>query len=87
MRTALAEAAQAGAAGCSPAGQSTESRADGGAVHCAAAVDAPYGRVLTEFLAETEVRVRRTPRLGKAGRGCALVALGAVRWLARRLCG
>ena len=89
MRTALAEAAQAeaaqaGAAGCSPDGQSTESRADG-TVHCAAAVDAPYGRVLTEFLAVTEVRVRRTPRLGKAGRGCALAALGAVRWLARRL--
>jgi len=91
MRTALAEAAQAeaaqaGAAGCSPDGQSTESRADG-TVHCAAAVDAPYGRVLTEFLAVTEVRVRRTPRLGKAGRGCALAALGAVRWLARRLGG
>lgn len=86
MRTALAEAAQAGAAGCSPDGQSTESRADG-TVHCAAAADAPYGRVLTEFLAVTEVQVRRTPRLGKAGRGCALVALGAVRWLARRLCG
>jgi hypothetical protein len=86
MRTALAEAAQVGAAGCSPAGQGIESRADGGAVHLAAA-DVPYGRVLTAFLTETEVRVRRTPRLGKAGRGCALVALGAVRWLARRLCG
>jgi GT2 family glycosyltransferase len=86
MRTALAEAAQVGAAGCSPAGQGIESRADGGAVHLVA-VDVPYGRVLTAFLTETEVRVRRTPRLGKAGRGCALVALGAVRWLARRLCG
>ncbi len=68
----LAEAAQAGAAG---------------AVRFAATVDAPYGRVLAEFLAGTEARVRRTPRLGKVGRGCALVALGALRWVARRLCG
>ncbi len=58
-----------------------------GAVRFAAAVDAPYGQVLTEFLAFTEARVRRTPRLGKAGRGCALAVLGTLRWLARRLCG
>ena len=61
--------------------------AQAGAVRFAAAVDAPYGQVLTEFLAFTEARVRRTPRLGKAGRGCALAVLGTLRWLARRLCG
>jgi hypothetical protein len=49
--------------------------------------DAPFGRVLGEFIDYTAARVRRTPRLGRWGRAGLLAPLALARRLARLLPG
>lgn len=58
---------------------------DAGSFH--AAVDAPYGHVLGEFLDYTAARIRRSPRLGRLGRACLLGPLALAQRLARLLPG
>lgn len=52
-----------------------------------AAPDAPYRRVLQEFLEYTAMRVRKSPRLGRWGRACLLSPLAVAQRLTRLLPG
>ena len=60
---------------------------DGDAGHFDAALDTRYRQVFTEFLAYTEARIWRTPRLGRVSRALALAAVRTARRCARRLPG
>lgn len=62
-----------------------EGPTDGDAGSFRAAVDAPYGRVLGEFLDYTAVRVRCSPRVGRLTRSGLLGLVGLARRLARIL--
>lgn len=64
-----------------------EGPTDGDAGSFRAAVDAPYGHALGEFLDYTAARIQRSPRLGRLGRACLLGPLALVRRLTRLLPG